>query len=121
MINELKQNQIFVFGSNLSGYHLGGAAKQAFEQFGATYGLGEGWSGKTYAIPTLDKKMNKMSLKNIQRSLGRFVEFANAPIHKDKEFLLTPIGTGIAGFTVEEIKGILPKLPSNVILVGNWD
>jgi hypothetical protein len=39
-----------------------------------------------------------------------------------EEFLLTPIGTGIAGFTFEEIKNILPKrLPENIILVGKWD
>lgn len=39
MITELKQNQIFVFGSNLNGNHAGGAAKQALE-FGAVMGEG---------------------------------------------------------------------------------
>ena len=39
MISSLKENQIFVFGSNLGGVHAGGAAKQAKEQFGAAEGV----------------------------------------------------------------------------------
>jgi len=115
MITELKSNQIFVFGSNLNGNHLGGAAKQAYEQFGAVWGQGEGWYGRSYAIPTLGKRMEKLSLKKIQKSLERLVEFAQAPVHQDKEFLLTAIGQGIASFSREEIESILPKLPKNII------
>ena len=35
-IQELKENQIFVFGSNMNGNHAGGAARLAVEKFGAT-------------------------------------------------------------------------------------
>jgi hypothetical protein len=42
MITQLKSNQIFVFGSNTDGFHYGGAAAQAYEQFGAVWGVGEG-------------------------------------------------------------------------------
>ena len=34
-ISELKENEIFVFGSNLAGAHGGGAARFAYERFGA--------------------------------------------------------------------------------------
>ena len=39
IITELKPGEIFVFGSNLSGIHGAGAAKQAIK-FGAIYGKG---------------------------------------------------------------------------------
>ena len=34
-ISELKENEIFVFGSNLAGHHGGGAARLAYNHFGA--------------------------------------------------------------------------------------
>lgn len=37
-IQELGQDEVFVFGSNLAGMHLGGAAKTAVERFGAVMG-----------------------------------------------------------------------------------
>ena len=42
VINELKANEIFVFGSNIAGLHLGGAAQTAHLKFGAEWGVGEG-------------------------------------------------------------------------------
>lgn len=52
-ILELKGNEIFVFGSNLAGAHCGGAARLAYERFGAVWGEGVGLHGQTYAIPTM--------------------------------------------------------------------
>ena len=52
-ISELKENEIFVFGSNLTGAHGGGAARLAYNRFGAVWGEGVGLHGKTYAIPTM--------------------------------------------------------------------
>lgn len=39
-ITELEPDDIFVFGSNLAGMHLGGAARTAVEKFGAIMGQG---------------------------------------------------------------------------------
>ena len=52
-ISELKENEIFVFGSNLAGAHGGGAARLAYNKFGAVWGEGVGLHGQTYAIPTM--------------------------------------------------------------------
>lgn len=54
-IKELKENQIFVFGSNPSGIHGAGAAKIAVS-FGAKYGVGRGLQGQTYALITKNLK-----------------------------------------------------------------
>ena len=53
-----EENTIFVFGSNPTGYHGAGAAKDAANRFGAIYGQGEGLQGSAYALPTkrIDKK-----------------------------------------------------------------
>lgn len=52
-ITFLNDNEVFVFGSNLDGMHGGGAARMAYESFGAVWGEGVGHFGKTYAIPTM--------------------------------------------------------------------
>lgn len=39
-IESLEENEVFVFGSNLDGYHIGGAAMIAKERFGEVWGQG---------------------------------------------------------------------------------
>ena len=39
-IESLEENEVFVFGSNLDGYHIGGAVRIAKERFGAVWGQG---------------------------------------------------------------------------------
>lgn len=115
MITELKQNQIFVFGSNLAGKHNGGAALQAFNEFGAYFGKGVGIQRQCYAIPTLDSNFQKLDKVIISLYLYDFKDYAL--LHPELEFLLTKIGTGIAGFTEEEMESIMPQFPNNVIRV----
>lgn len=120
-IKTLKENQIFVFGSNEAGKHLGGSARQALEDFGAIEGQGRGLQGQSYAIATLDENFQKVSLATIQAQL--YILNQEAKANTELEYLLTPIGTGIAGFTLKEIKSILPKesLAKNIKLVGDWN
>ena len=40
-IDSLKEDEIFVFGSNLEGMHGGGAAYAAYKKFGAVMGCTE--------------------------------------------------------------------------------
>jgi len=114
MVSELFNNQVFVFGSNMSGHHYGGAAQQA-TQWGAILGIGVGRQGRTYAIPTLDTDMSKLPLKTIQKHLEDFSEYAK--LYPATQFLLTRIGQGIAGFTEEEMESIMPVFPKNVVRV----
>ena len=53
MLSFLKEDEIFVFGSNLEGRHGGGAARAARIRFGAIMGQGVGLQGQSYAIPTM--------------------------------------------------------------------
>ena len=95
-ITELKQNEIFVFGSNLAGAHGGGAARLAYERFGAVWGQGAGLQGQSYAIPTMQG-----GVETIKPYVDEFIGFAKQ--HPELKFLVTRIGCGIAGFRDEEI------------------
>lgn len=112
MVNSLKENQIFVFGSNKRGFHLGGAARQAKENFGAVEGQGEGIQGQSYAFPTLDEHLKQVTLYQLEDSRRKLYSYADE--NPDKEFLLTKVGTGIAGFSDEAIEDLFKELPSNV-------
>lgn len=53
-ITSLREGEIFVYGSNKEVLHGGGAARIAYEEFGAEWGVGVGTTGQCYAIPTMD-------------------------------------------------------------------
>ena len=95
-IDSLKENEIFVFGSNLAGMHGGGAARIARLHFGAVMGKGVGLQGQSYAIPTMQGGVD-----TIRPYVEEFIIFAHQ--HPDLHFLVTPIGCGIAGFEAEDI------------------
>jgi hypothetical protein len=100
-IKELKQNEVFVFGSNEAGFHGAGAAKLAFEKFGAKWRKGWGYEGKTFAIPTKDYYVNTLPISKIKWYVDDFIQFAKINAHL--KFLVTPIGCGLAGYTPKEI------------------
>ncbi len=112
LISTLKPNQIFVFGSNLAGRHGKGAALYAKQHFGAVYGIGVGPTGRCYAIPTKDSRLNVLPLHVIKTYIDNFVTYAKQ--HPELEFLLTPVGTGLAGYSIEQLENILPELPDNI-------
>lgn len=101
-ITELKDNEIFVFGSNLQGSHGGGAAAIAAKKFGAIWGQGVGLQGQSYGIPTMHG-----GVAEIKPYIDEFIEFAKQ--NPNLNFLVTRIGCGIAGFTEEEMAPLFAK------------
>ena len=95
-ITTLGEDDIFVFGSNLEGIHAGGAARVAYERFGAVMGQGSGPQGQSYAIPTMQG-----GVETIKPYVDEFVRLARE--WDQNTFYVTRIGCGIAGFTDEEI------------------
>lgn len=95
-ITKLQPDEIFVFGSNLAGMHGGGAARLAYQKFGAIWGQGVGLQGQSYAIPTMQG-----GVETIQPYVDEFIKFAKQ--HPQLKFLVTEIGCGIAGFSPSEI------------------
>ena len=114
-ITRLEPNEIFVFGSNLAGFHGGGAARIAHEYFGAEWGVGVGPTGQCYAIPTMQG-----GVETIRPYVNEFISYAEQ--HPELTFLVTRIGCGIAGFTDEQIAPLFAAARDlkNVALPEGW-
>jgi hypothetical protein len=102
----IRNHEVFVFGSNLSGRHGKGAAKTALK-FGASYGTKEGIQGNSYAIPTKDHKLNTLRIEQIKLFVDRFVDFVSKSTYND--FLVTEIGCGLAGYEPSQIAPLFEK------------
>jgi len=115
-IVELKKNQVFVFGSNEAGIHGAGAAKLAEKKFGAIMGVGYGPQGKSFAVPTKDKSIRTLPLEAIELYIKNFL--LDATLFPDKEFLVTKIGCGLAGYSEAEIANLFKgkTIPKNITL-----
>lgn len=116
-IEQLAENEIFVFGSNLAGMHGGGAARLARIRWGAVMGQGVGLQGRTYAIPTMQG-----GPETIKPYVDEFIAFAKA--HPELRFLVTEIGCGIAGFTPSQIAPLFAgaaDVPNILLPARFWD
>ena len=67
-ITELKENEIFVFGSNSNGVHNGNAAATVMK-FGAIMGQAVGIQGQTYALPS-------KHIENLKKHIDDFLLYA---------------------------------------------
>ena len=114
-ITSLAPNEIFVFGSNLSGMHGGGAAWLAYRKFGAIMGQGVGLQGQSYGIPTMQG-----GVETIRPYVDEFIGFAKS--HPELTFLVTRIGCGIAGFDDAEIAPLFEAAHEvyNIVLPPHW-
>lgn len=113
---------IFVFGSNEAGRHGKGAALYARENHGAMNGQGYGLQGMSFGIPTKGKNLEVLSLEQIQTYINAFLDFA--ALSPELLFMVTPIGTGLAGYDRHSIMRLFRKadfpVPSNVVFTKEW-
>lgn len=128
-VDSLLSKQIFVFGSNVLGYHTGGASGTARKKFGAIWGQAEGLQGQSYAIP-VDYGKDVRKDEEVKAAIVRFITYAKS--HPDLFFLVTRVGCGTAGYNDEEMahffKGALelrnvslPKSFVDALKGGNMD
>ncbi|MDY4309930.1 hypothetical protein SOX05_08625 [Pseudomonas putida] len=144
-IKELKENQVFVFGSNPSGLHGAGAAKAAVA-FGAKYGVGRGLQGQSYALITKNLKAGyheketgityategykSLSPEQISENIRELYQCAKQ--HPDKFFIMAyknetwPNGSSkksLNGYTSEEMFTLFMNdgdIPANIILHNSF-
>ena len=96
----LEKNQVFVYGSNSRFIHGAGAAKTALLKFGAKIGVGP-FCGQSYGICTKDDNIETLPIPAIKEYVDKFLIYAAE--HAELDFLVTKIGTGLAGLSIEEI------------------
>lgn len=116
----LEHDEVFTFGSNLAGRHGAGAALQAVRHFGARYGVGFGLCGRTFALPTKDERINTLSLVRIKMFVSAFCNFTLAI--PNRKFIVTRIGTGLAGISDREMAEMFAKnlVNTNVYFDKEW-
>lgn len=115
-MGELRAHEVYVFESNRLGKHYHGDQKVAFDRYGARWGAGEGHFGQTYAIPTLDEHLNKVSEKELKESLVRFIEYVD--VHRSLKFYMRRIGIRLFG--VETMKRLLWEAAREVSPDPEW-
>lgn len=125
LITELKDNEVLVVGTNTQGRHGKGAAKLA-TKFGLKQGFPMGLQGQAYGIITKDLvsyhpesiEYHREMLSMIRSQIYTLYKFAD--LRSELTFLVTKIGTGLGGFSEEEIGEIFRYYgrykPENIIL-----
>ena len=116
IVVKVEDNEVFVYGSNQFAMHGAGSAKAAMN-FGAIYkDVPMGLCGQSYGIITKSFNDRPVTLDFITSQVIVLHEFTF--LRPELTFLVTKIGTALAGFTVEEIADIFKsfKWPGNVVL-----
>lgn len=114
----MKSNRIFTFSSNLAGRHGKGSALYAAQHYGAEPGIGEGRTGRAYAIPTKSVTLRPLPLRRIRKYVNNFIDYAHT--YPELEFQVTRIGCNLAGYRDEEIAPLFRGAPDNCILPEGW-
>lgn len=110
---------IFVFGSNLLGIHGKGAALTAAKHFDAQHGIGQGLTGRAYALPTKITPYEVLPLDEVEKHVQRFIGFAKE--RADLSFQVTRVGCGLAQYTDEQIAPMFVNAPpQNVFFDLQW-
>lgn len=110
---------IFVFGSNLSGLHYGGAAAAAHETYGAQWGIAVGRTGRCYAIPTVERHVRgALPMVVIRGAVEVFLH--HAATHPEDQFFVTRVGCGLAGYKDADIAPLFRDAPLNCSLPDPW-
>ena len=74
--------------------------------------------GESWAIPTMDWQMQPLPLDAIRNYIDRFIAYTR--LYPEKQFLVTAIGCGIAGFTADQISPLFADAPANCTLPDGW-
>jgi len=111
---------IFVFGSNESGIHGGGAAHFAYKKKGARWGFSYGHMGDSFAIPTKSQGIkHTLSHMQILGYVQGFIAYAQG--HPELTFQVTCIGCGLAGLKHENIAPMFANAPDNCLFDSAWE
>lgn len=154
-ITKLEDDEVFVFGSNATGFHGAGSAGFAFKNsssnnwrtcrffqkalsskvgsfdrvgmwavLGVSRGFQKGRLGMSYAIETIKVAGQRRStpLGEIRTQIEELIIFAKKLTYKT--FLVTLIGSSLAGYSKEEMKELFKSVgdvPDNVVLPKEYE
>lgn len=142
-ITKLKDNEVFVFGSNLQGFHGAGSAgyasfnkkgniwrtenydkkpngwKGCWNVKGVGEGFQEGTKGKSYALPTVTRAGMKRSrtIQEISDSVKKLYDFATENPQYNFYLAYMDDGKNLNGYTSSEFFQAFKdkKIPENIL------
>jgi hypothetical protein len=90
-------------------------------KLGAEPGVGEGLTGRTYALPTCYEPGSPVTMQELVAYVDNFLRFAES--RPDLRFFVSKVGCGIAGFEEDEVAWIFNELdvPENVDMPPDWN
>lgn len=110
--------RVFVFGSNRRGMHGAGAARYARIELGARWGIGEGMTGRAYALPTCSSPGVALPYAAVAEAVERFKNLARSM--PGTRFYVSEVGCGFAGFVAADIAPLFADAPDNCDLSDGW-
>ena len=117
--HEIRDNEIFVFGSNKAGKHGLGTALMARMKYGAQMGQGYGLSGNSFAVPVKDESLKLLPLEEIAGYVQIFLDFCQ------KQFRQTlfryPAGHRTGRYHAADIAPLFKDAPDNCRLPPEWE
>jgi hypothetical protein len=120
-----RTHYVWVFGSNDGGIHGAGSARIAHKTYGRPYGVlyshGMYISDnlqESYAIPTKDINIETLPLSVVKYNVSIFREYVEA--NPRKEFFITRIGCGLAGFSDKDIAPLFKGLSDKCSVAIDW-
>lgn len=132
-ITALKENQIFVFGSNPAGQHGAGTARIAENKYGAIYGQGRGRQGQCYGLVTKNLQAGyfeevsqiryqqegyqSVSVAQIEQNIKELYAYAIANSELDFLIAYTATGQNLNGYTDKEMAHMfaVEENPNNIV------
>jgi len=109
---------VFVFGSNEAGIHGAGAAKTAYEKYGARWGKGYGHYEDSFAIPTKDLEIETLPIARVRQYVEGFLAYAAG--HRKLTFKVSRLGCGLAGFKDADIAPLFINATTNCEFDDKW-
>ncbi len=99
----LRNNQLFVFGTDCKGSQKHGAAGLAAKSFGAKVGVVDGPTGMCYALPTMG-----FTEQDLTNAVERFEQYVRT--NMKYTYLVTAVGCGHARFDVTKVANMFKGL-----------
>lgn len=109
---------VYVFASNLKGIHNAGAALKARRFFGAKMGVGDGMTGRAYALPVKFDPNNCLSAAQIQRNIAAFLKMARDTPRR--RYVISRIVCLPAGLRDAQVAVLFANPPTNCFFPPAW-
>lgn len=110
---------VLVFECYYYGKHSKRMALSAKKWFGAGSFCTFGHYKQCFAIPTAYRYQRTIDSYYLKMNIDRFIDHAR--LHSDLIFLVTRIGTDLAGYSDKEMSPLFKDAPPNCILPKCWN